>query len=93
MTDWRKKLPKLRREGLTVAAKKKKKVVCRKKPRRHRRRSGSEFAERIRSLLDLVEAQYESETPQAAYYSAVTVVAGAFVWAMKRGCPPQQLKA
>lgn len=74
-----------------MAAKKKKKrrtVKCKKRPRPRRARG---FATSIAALLDEVEAEYGGDTSQAAYYSAVTVVAGAFVWAMKRGCPPSSL--
>lgn len=72
-----------------MAAKKKKKVA-RGKRRRGKARS---FANDIASVLDSVEAEYMGETQNAAYYSAVTVVAGAFVWAMHRGCPPPRLTA
>jgi hypothetical protein len=68
--------------------KKKKKVVCRK---RRRRTGKAGFATAIASLLDEVEDEYRGETPNAAYYSAITVVAGAFVWAINRGCPPSAL--
>lgn len=75
------------------AKKKKRRVVeCKKRKRRPRKQSAKEFfAEQIRELMDELERQYQSDTSNPAYYSAVTVVAGAFVWAIKRGCPPARL--
>jgi hypothetical protein len=75
-------------------AKKKAAVRPRRAPKRRRKRKSTnkQFADKIQALLDLVEAQYESETSKPSFYSAVTVVSGAFVWAMRRGCPPACLK-
>lgn len=70
---------------------KKKRVACGKK-RRRRTRPRDRFASDISRVLDALAKDYAtSDTENAAHYSAVTVVAGVFVWAVHNGFPPRML--
>lgn len=69
--------------------KKRKQVKCKRKKRR--RPAPHKFATEIKRVLDDLRDRYDGGTQHPAYFSAVTVVAGTFVWAIENGCPPHAL--
>lgn len=73
-----------------MAAKRKKRVPAKRK-RRLRRSAPAEFARRIDDLLHDMCFEFRNAEDNAGFASVTTVVAGAFVWAMRHGCPPRAL--